>query len=201
MCPKRVCHKRWRKGRHGNAALNRSSHQRPLPTGARWLGAIRTLPPCRRVTHVMTAVCPSAHPPFSQIPPFPPAPLNTCSPMKPLSSHALRVAERLRMGSARCRAGIQGAETPPCRSETKVPPPPHPLGAGDCKSVSEPLENDRAGRGLVPFLPYQLRSLCKQVIFAPTHPTDSSGLDAQAVPSPSCINNNNTGPVRAKLVS
>lgn len=132
-------------GRHGNAAFNRPSHQRPLPTGARWLGAIRTLPPCRRVTHVMTAVRPSVHPPFCQIPPFPPEPPNTCSPMKPLSRHALRVAGRPWMGSARCRAGIHGAETPPWQSKTKVPPPPRPPGAGDCKSALEPLENDRAG--------------------------------------------------------
>lgn len=51
------------------------------------------------------------------------------------------------------------------------------------------------GEGLVPFLPCQPHSLHKQVIFVPTHPTDSSGLNAQAVPSPSCVTNNNMGPV------
>lgn len=45
-----------KKGRQGNPAFNRPSQQ-PLPTGSRWLGAIPTLLH-RRVTGMMTAVCP-----------------------------------------------------------------------------------------------------------------------------------------------
>lgn len=155
-----------------------------------------TLPPCRRVTHMTTSVCLSVHPPFCQILPFPPAPLNTCSPMKPLPSRALQVAERPWMGSARCRDGIsQGLRHHRAggRPRSLVLQIPSRLWiASQHWSHWKTMER---GEGLVPFLPCWLRSLHKQVIFVPTHPTDSSGLNVQAVPSPSCIIKNTTGPM------
>lgn len=142
-----------------------------------------------------TSVCPSVRPPFGQLLPFPPASLTTRSPVKPLPGRASLVAERPWVGSARSRAGIP--QQPRChraggRPRSLLLPAPSRLW-----TVGQHLSRWKTmewGEGLVPFLPYQLRSLPKQVIFVPTHPTDSSGLNAQAVPSPSCTINNNTGP-------
>lgn len=174
-------------GGHGSAAGSRPRHS-PCPR-ERAAPRPHARPPRRRVIHVTTSVCLSVRPPVCQILPLPPAPLSPRSPVKPLPSCALGVAEHPWRGSAPA-----GPRCHPVPEKDRGPSSESVRSCGLQVGVGAVGKQWRGGEGFGLCLPRQLRSLRQQVIFVPTHPTDSSGLNAQAVPSPSSIDTTTTGP-------
>lgn len=158
--------------------------------GARWPAATRT--PASPQGHSCDDTCLSVCPPVCQSLPLPPAPLNPLSPVKPLPGCALGVAEHPWRGSApadpRCHRVPEKDRGPSSSSSSPA------RGCGLQVGVGAVGKQWCGGEGFGLCLPRQLRSLHKQVISVPTLPTGSSGLNAQAVPSPSSIDTTTTDP-------